>query len=484
MGQRTRLTADVGQRMELRHPYGLAGSHSSYALALAAIGHFLVRERARGVMVVELGSGYLVTWHSPTHWEQACHRTVEHDEILDQTGSLQGALLKVEKAREPARKRLFRKAEVPLDMTRADFLQALGMRLDRQRAVAITLIEIAHGFRVLYWVDKAAFVIRGTGRQPVSLLHDETFDREAMETAVANEKIQREKDLAAIEHTLITSPKDYQALLAAVANLEADLRYRDAEELSVRIATQLPERDEAHYHAARLAFARRAHATAAERLQPALAAPEPLPEALDLHARLLWTYGRTNEALEFWERATHTDPPIAIHHQRYARALTVAGRHEEAAWHAHAAEPRAIAPTREMAVEMLAAEAAGAKGMQAPILRRATDHALPLTPNPVYDSGEAPQPFVTGAETIPERARGPLSARLAASNKPAVQTDEVVEQEVEAKDHEVAELQARLAGNPQDSALLRKLGFALARNGQLDAAADAYRRAIQFDTRR
>lgn len=469
--------------MELRHPYGLAGSHSSYAIALAAIGHFLVCEKARGVMVVELGSGYLVTWHGPKHWEQACHRTVEHDEILDQTGSLHGALLKVEKAREPTRKRLFRKAELPLDMTRADFLHALGMRLDRQRAVAITLIEIAHGFRVLYWVDKAAFIIRGRGRQAVSLLHDETFDRQAMEAAVASEKIQHEKDLAAVEHTLITSPRDYQALLAAVAKLEADLRYRDAEELAVRIATQLPERDEAHYHAARLAFARRAHATAAERLQPALAAPEPLPEALDLQARLLWTYGRTNEALEFWERATHTDPPIDIHHQRYARALTVAGRHEEAAWHALAAEPRAIAPTREMAVEMLAAEAAGAKGMHAPILRRATDHALPLAPNPVHES-EAPQAFVTGIETIPERARGPLSARLAASNKPAAPQDEVVEQEAEAKDDEVAELQARLAGNPQDSALLRKLGFALARNGQLDAAANAYRRAIQFDTRR
>ena len=469
--------------MELRHPYGLAGSHSSYAIALAAIGHFLVREKAQGVLVVELGSGYLVTWHGPTHWEQAHHRTVEHDELLDQTGALQGILLKVEKAREPARKRLFRKAEVPLDMTRADFLQALGMRLDRQRAVAVTLIEIANGFRVLYWVDKAAFVIRGTGRQPVSLLHDETFDRQAMDTAVANEKIQHEKNLASIEHTLLTSPRDYQALLTAVANLEADLRYRDAEELAVRIATQLPERDEAHYHAARLAFARRAHATAAERLQPALAAPEPLPEALDLQARLLWTYGRTNEALEFWERATHTDPPIAIHHQRYARALAVAGRHEEAAWHAHAAEPRAIAPTREMAVEMLAAEAANAKGMQTPIMRKAMDHALPLRPNPVYDS-EAPQPFVIGAETVPERARGPLSARLAASNKPVAQTDEVVEQEVETTGDEIAELRSRLAGNPQDSALLRKLGFALARNGQLDAAADAYRKAIQFDTRR
>jgi hypothetical protein len=136
-----------------------------------------------------------------------------------------------------------------------------------------------------------------------------------------------------------------------------------------------------------------------------------------------------------------------------------------------------------MAVEMLATEAADAKGMQTPIMRKAIVHALPLTPNPEYDS-EAPQPFVTGAETIPERARGPLSARLGASNKPAAQTDELVEQEVETTGDEIAELQSRLAGNPQDSALLRKLGFALARNGQMDAAADAYSRAIQFDTRR
>jgi Flp pilus assembly protein TadD len=46
---------------------------------------------------------------------------------------------------------------------------------------------------------------------------------------------------------------------------------------------------------------------------------------------------------------------------------------------------------------------------------------------------------------------------------------------------EIADLNALLAERPDDPALLRRLGFVLARKGQLDAAADVYRKAREVD---
>ncbi len=492
--------------MELRHPQGLAGSHPSYAVALAAIGHFLVREHARGLLVAELGTGFFVTWHDPAHWGRAYHRMVEHHEILDQTGAIQGALLMVEQARGPAKWRIFRKSQESLDLTLVDFFQALGKRLDRQRAVAITLIETNHGFRVTYWVDKATFVIHGRSRLPISLYHDETIERTEMKNTIEQEQILRDKDLHAIEHILRSSPRDYPALLGAVANLEEDLRYGAAEELAVQVASQLPDRDEARYHAARYAFARGDLAAAGERLRPALAAAAPAPEMLDLQARLLWAGGRRDEALRLWENATSADPPIPVHHQRYARALTQLGRFEEAARHAHVAEESTIAPTREMAMDILEAEAESPVEPMAPSTRRPTDHAMPLTASP--EAGETGlHPFLTGDLAREEEFRGPLSTRLDSADwqermptLPPVPgpMPEIAAQppsgrlvtgagngapvDDTAAEAEIAGLRSLLDDNPQDPILLRKLGFALARKGQLDEAAEVYRKAREADS--
>src|SRR6185312_11711848 len=162
--------------MELRHRYGLSGSHRSYAVALAVLGHFLVREQGRGILIAELSGGFFVSWHDVIDWAKTGRHIVEHDHILDQVGPVQGGLLTSDHLRKPARKGLFRKQEIQYDMIRADFLHALGQRLDRQRAVSITVIETLSGFRLAYWVDKATFVIQGAFRLPISLHHDETVE--------------------------------------------------------------------------------------------------------------------------------------------------------------------------------------------------------------------------------------------------------------------------------------------------------------------
>ncbi|HEY8286910.1 MAG TPA: tetratricopeptide repeat protein [Chloroflexota bacterium] len=534
--------------MELRHPTGVAGSHPSYTVALSAIGHFLVRERGRGVLIAELGTGFFVSWHDPVHWGRAFHRTVEHHEILDQTGPIQGVLLTIEQAREPTKKRLFRKQQDVFDLTLVDFFQALGARLDRQRAVAITLIEIESGFRVLYWVDKATFVIQGRLRMPISLHHDDSLDRDAIKATIESERVLRNQEFDALEHSLRTSPKDFPTLIAAMANVEGDFRYRDAEDLAVRIATLFPDRDEAHYHAARYAFARGDAAVAATRLLPALRARPPFPEVLGLQARILWATGKRSEALPLWEEAGQADPSIPVHHQRYARALVALGRKEEAAPHIQAAEESTIAPTREMALDILAAESDAARESETPALRRPGDRPSPLTPNDAPANSDL-HPFLTGEESRPERARGPLSARLGGSEWEAAPWEQPERQSytlpltssplptnseapelsgkaeslppspdwpmpptagsggsgrlggrpsagrvsptggagdsstegMEDDEAEIADLNALLAERPDDPALLRRLGFVLARKGQLDAAADVYRKAREVD---
>jgi len=528
--------------MELRHPTGVAGSHPSYTVALAAIGHFLVRERGRGVLIAELDTGFIVSWHDPMNWGRAFHRTVEHHEILDQTGPIQGVLLTIEQAREPAKKRLFRKQQEVFDLTLLDFFQALGARLDRQRAVAITLIETDTGFRLLYWVDKATFVIQGRLRMPISLHHDDSLDHEAMKATIESERVLREQEFDAVEHSLRTSPKDFPTLIAAMANVEGDFRYRDAEELAVRIATLLPEREEAHYHAARYAFARGDPATAAARLPPALRARPPFPEVLGLQARILWATGKRNEALLVWEEATQADPPIPVHHQQYARALIALGRAEDAVPHAQAAEVSTIAPTREMALDLLAAEIEAARNSVDPTPRKAEERPNSFTPGAAPASADL-HPFLTGEETRPERARGRLSARLGGNEwevwdqperpayglpltssplPPGLETpegsdipqappnpdrppfpatgsgrlggrlganrvppesagDERSAEGTAEDEAEIAALRALLAERPNDPTVLRKLGFVLARKGQLDAAAEVYRKARERD---
>ncbi|HVA88566.1 MAG TPA: hypothetical protein VNL71_01870 [Chloroflexota bacterium] len=495
-------------------------------------------------MIAELGTGFLVSWHDPVNWARAFHRTVEHHEILDQTGPIQGELLAIEQAREPARKRLFRKQQEVFDLTLVDFFQALGARLDRQRAVAITLIETGSGFRVLYWVDKATFVIQGRLRMPISLHHDDSLDRDAMKATIESERVLREQEFTALEHALRTSPKDFPTLVSAMANVEGDFRYRDAEDLASRIAVLLPERDEAHYHAARYAFARGDTVTAATRLLPALRARPPFPEVLGLQARILWASGKRSEALPFWEEATQSDPPIPVHHQRYARALAAFGRHEEATQHAQAAEESAIAPTREMALDILAAEIEGVQNAEAPATRRPVERLGSLNTGDMFASSDL-HPFLTGEETRPERARGPLSARIggdwedASTEQPERQPypppipasplptdpgmpvlpanaeplapppgappapltgsgrlgvrqglnrgssargdDDTPAEGSDADEDEIANLRALLLERPNDAALLRKLGFALARKGQLDAAAEVYRKAREVD---
>jgi len=46
---------------------------------------------------------------------------------------------------------------------------------------------------------------------------------------------------------------------------------------------------------------------------------------------------------------------------------------------------------------------------------------------------------------------------------------------------EIAHLRAQLEEQPDDAAVLRRLGFVLARKGQLDAAAEVYRKARERD---
>jgi tetratricopeptide (TPR) repeat protein len=463
--------------MELRHRYGLSGSHRSYAVALAVLGHFLVRSQGRGIMIAELSGGFFVSWHDPIDWGKAASHIVEHDHILDQVGPVQGGLLTSDQLRKPPKKGLFRKQETQYDMTRADFLHALGQRLDRQRAVSITVIETLTGFRFSYWVDKATFVIQGAFRLPISLRHDETLEGSEVQALIASEQGRRQKELDAIEHSLRAGPRDFPNLIAAIANLEESLRFREAEELAVQVATVVPEREEGHYHAARFALMRGDRPAAAERLRRA--PQSTMPELLDFQARLFWADGKRIEALALWEKAVQVEPPIPVHLQRYGRALGEVGRADEAITHLQEAEVSTVAPTRDMAVDLLDAEAKIRQEEQEAFLRRRPDNALPgrriVTPE-----NTASNP----ATAERDRPRGALRARVEADLPDWAFVDNVEEPAEEEPQDEIGRLMAQLSRSPEDTALLRKLGFAFARAGQLDASAEAYRRAIDLDSRR
>ncbi len=421
---------------------GLSGSHRSYAVALAVIGHFLVRQQGRGILIAELSGGYFVSWHDAADWGKAASHIVEHDHILDQVGPVQGGMLTSDQLRKSPKKGLFRKQEIQYDMTRADFLHALGQRLDRQRAVLITVIETHTGFTFSYWVDKATFVIQGAFRLPISLRHDETVEGSEVQALIAAEQNRSQKEFAAIEHSLRSNPRDFPNLIAAIANLEESLRFREAEELAVRVAAVVPEREEGHYQAARFALIRGDRVAATERLRRA--PQSPLPELLDLQARLFWADGKRNEALALWEKAVQVEPPIPVHLQRYGRALGEVGRAAEAIAHLQEAEVSTVAPTREMAVDLLDTEAKIRQEEQEAFLRRRPDNAAPgrriVTPE-----NTAPTP----AAAERDRPRGALRARIEADLQDWASVENVEEPGEEEPQDEIGRLMAQLARTPK-----------------------------------
>jgi tetratricopeptide (TPR) repeat protein len=307
------------------------------------------------------------------------------------------------------------------------------------------------------------------------LRHDETVEGSEVQALIAAEQGRSQKEFAAIEHWLRAGPRDFPNLIAAIANLEESLRFREAEELAVRVAAVVPEREEGHYHAARFALIRGDRAAAAERLRRA--PQSPLPELLDLQARLFWADGKRNEALALWEKAVHVEPPIPVHLQRYGRALGEVGRAAEALTHLQEAEVSSVAPTRDMAVDLLDAEAKIRQEEQEAFLRRRPDNVVPgrriVTP-------ENTDPKPAAAER--DRPRGALRARIEADLQDWASEENAEEPGEEEPQDEIGRLMAQLARTPKDTALLRKLGFAFARAGQLDASAEAYRRAIDLDS--
>ena len=212
--------------------------------------------------------------------------------------------------------------------------------------------------------------------------------------------------------------------------------------------------------------------------------------------------------------------------------------------HVQAAEASTIAPTREMALDLLAAEIEGARDSEASNPQKSGERPSPFTPGDTPANSDL-HPFLTGEETRPERARGPLSARLggtewevppwdqperpgyglpltssplppgletpecsdtaqapaspgrpaspatgsgrlggrlSANRVPPESAGEARSPEGTADDEaEIAALRALLAERPNDPTVLRKLGFVLARKGQLDAAAEVYRKAREGD---
>ncbi|MGH2345317.1 MAG: tetratricopeptide repeat protein, partial [Chloroflexota bacterium] len=288
-------------------------------------------------------------------------------------------------------------------------LRAVGAKLDRRKAVGVTICDTKETLFVNYWVDKATFLIRDGRRQAVSNVQLETYDKAGIQRLLADANEDSSREAARYEHTMRANPYDHITAISAAFLFENDGKYRDAESLFARIAAQVPRHPEAHYHVARLALMRGDRRIALNEIRKAL---DILPEAAaihDLHGTILRRGNKLKEATAAFEQAVTLDEDNGIHHYHLSLAYEAQGRSDEAVVQMALSMGQDLAPAWEMVQEEIATEHVALATPAAPIKasvrrerladnQRAADSPIPtLTPD-FSDADSLPEQEPEAAE--------------------------------------------------------------------------------------
>ncbi|HVC82260.1 MAG TPA: tetratricopeptide repeat protein [Chloroflexota bacterium] len=333
----------------------VGGSTPSYTHALAVLGQYCNQQHARSITLAQVDTGFLLHFFSKGQWRKPISIDIHNADLLELTGVVAGTTSDRNGVLFRGGDNLDRKHPL-LPMGYEAVLRAVGIKLDRRRAVSVTICDTGQHLYVNYWVDKATFLIRDGRRQAVSNTQLEIYDTAGIQHMLkeANEDFARES--SRYEHSMRINQYDHITALAAAFLFESDGKYRDAEALYGRIAAQVPRHPEAHYHVARMALTRgeRRAALAAVRKAIEIVPDEAAPH--DLHGRVLRQGNKLKEAVAAFERAVALDEENGIYHYHLALAYEAQGRSDEAMVQMALSTGQELAPAWEMVQEEIAAE--------------------------------------------------------------------------------------------------------------------------------
>jgi tetratricopeptide (TPR) repeat protein len=333
----------------------IGGSTPSYTHALAVLGQYCNQQRARSITLAQVETGFILHFYPKSQWNKPASIDVHNADLLELSGAVSGNSGDKNGTLFRGGDNVDRKHPL-LPMGYAMTLRAIGIKLDRRKAVGVTICDTKDALFLNYWVDKATFLIRDGRRQGVSNVHLERYDKAGVQRMLADSNDEFSREAGRYEHTMRANPYDHITTLAAAFLFESDGKYRDAESLFVRIAAQVPRHPEAHYHVARLALMRGDRRTALNEVRKAL---DILPEGAaihDLHGRILRKNKKLKEAAAAFEQAVALDDDNGIHHYHLSLAYEAQGRKDEAVVQMALSTGQDLAPAWEMVQEEIAAE--------------------------------------------------------------------------------------------------------------------------------
>ncbi len=363
----------------------VGGSTPSYTHALAVLGQYCNQQRARSVTLAQVETGFLLHFYPKSQWTRPMCIDVHNADLLELNGVVSGSTADKNGTLFRGGDNVDRKHPL-MPFGYGATLRALGIKLDRRKAVGVTICDTKDALFVNYWVDKATFLIRDGRRQGVSNVHLEKYDKAGVQRMLADTNDEFSREAGRYEHTMRANPYDHITSLAAAFLFESDGKYRDAESLFARIAAQVPRHPEAHYHVARLAMTRGERRVALNEVRKAL---EIYPEGAaihDLHGRILLRNKKLKEAAAAFEQAVALDDGNGIHHYHLSLAYEAQGRKDEAVVQMALSTGQDLAPAWEMVQEEIAAErvALVASGAAPAVERAAPEPPAPVpTPVPV-----------------------------------------------------------------------------------------------------
>lgn len=388
----------------------VGGSTSSYTHTLAVLGQYCNQQHARSITLAQVDTGFLLHFFPKGQWRKPISIDVHNADLLELTGVVAGTTGDRNGVLFRGGDNVDRKHPL-LPMGYEVVLRAVGIKLDRRRAVSVTICDTGQHLYVNYWVDKATFLIRDGRRQAVSNTQVEIYDMAGIQRMLqeANEDFARES--ARYEQSMRINQYDHITTLAAAFLLESDGKYRDAEALYGRIAAQVPRHPEAHYHVARMALTRGERRAALAEVRKAI---EIMPDAAaphDLHGRILRQGNKLKEAVTAFERAVSLDEENGIHHYHLALAYEAQGRSDEAMVQMALSTGQELAPDWEMVREEIAVEQAAPLTAAKPERQLSPEHAVPAPTHALSaNSASAAPPWETESALTGDRESpsGPL----------------------------------------------------------------------------
>jgi tetratricopeptide (TPR) repeat protein len=308
----------------------VGGSVPTYRHCLALLGQYFNQQHATNVTVAEVDTGFLLYFFISGRWTKATVTPIHHSELLELTGTTSGStagkggvLVKGGDQRD--------KKHPLVPMGYDAFFRAVGTRLDRRSASAVTICETPERIYVSYWVDKASYVMREGHRQAVSSAQLEPYDAAAIQRLLKSNSETYAQEVSQYVRGLKINPHDHISMQDVAFLLEDEGEFREAESLYSRIVAEVPEHPEAHYHLARLLLARGDKRGALSAIKRAVKTNGTDPAVHDLAGRVLRQNGKLKDAIVAFERAVELDSTNDLYHYHLSKAYEAAGRAEDAA---------------------------------------------------------------------------------------------------------------------------------------------------------